>query len=50
MKASCRKLKEFVKDEEKGVAEYNRYGYPDVAKQEERHKSKFEREIKKRCK
>lgn len=37
-KLSCKKIKEFIKDEEKGAKEYRKYGLSNLAKDETKHK------------
>jgi hypothetical protein len=38
MKPSCKKLKEFIKDEKKGSKDYRKYGLKKLARDESRHK------------
>ena len=37
-KPSCKKLKYFIKDEKHAVKEYRKFGFPNLAKDEAKHK------------
>ena len=47
MKASCKKLKEFVKDEKLGSKTYHRYGFHAQAKDESNHSKFFKKKLRK---
>lgn len=49
MKANCKKIKEFIKDESLGSKEYVKYGFPQLAKDERKHKRFLTKQLKK-CK
>jgi len=49
-KANMKKLKEFIKDEKMGAKEYRKYGYPNLARDESRHRRFLLREMKKQQK
>lgn len=38
MKPSCKKLREFIKDEKAGNRDYLKYNLPNLAKDERKHK------------
>lgn len=46
---TCNKLKELIKDEEKGYREYKSYGLSSLAKDEHRHKNILTKKLR-RCK
>lgn len=48
MKATCRKLRSFVREEAASSKEYAKLGYPSQAKDEARHSRYFKKLIK-RC-
>jgi hypothetical protein len=37
-KLSCKKIKEFIKDEKKGISDYRKTGLKNLAKDESKHK------------
>lgn len=45
---SCEKIMEMIKDEEKGIEEYEKYGLNKLAKEESKHK-KFLKKLLRKC-
>jgi hypothetical protein len=49
-KLTCEKIREFIKDEEKGIKDYKDTGLNKLAKDEAGHKQFLEKLAKQRCK
>jgi hypothetical protein len=47
MKPTCKKLREFIKDEKDGSKLYIKYGFPKLAKDESRHRRFLLKKMKK---
>ena len=49
MKPSCKKLREFIRDEEKDTKKYERYGLPRLSKAERGHRRFLSKKLRKEC-